>query len=613
MAARVSRLLRSEPAIILAFAGLAVVFSLPVYAHPDYWGIQDWDMFLLRSSVSRASILEYGQFPLWNPFTVGGMPHLAQPETNLLSLPFLVELLFGVILGNKLNITLHLFIGLGGTYFLARHFRQEVPAALLAAFVFMFSGMYAVTVTEGMVSGYAIAYMPWALLFFLRALESFVWTFAAVLVLTMMWLAGGIYPFCLTFLLLALYALLGATGRDLEWKPAAKVLASVVVLTFLLGAVKFLPAIEFTAQYQRQSEIYSGLSLEALVYGLFGRDQSLAAILDKSDVEGLLCGFTHGMGEIGMYVGVLPVMFFLVALFWGGRRYRSLALCVVLFVWLALGHRSAPLDLWALVHRIPPYSIMRTAERFRYVFMLGLALLAGAGLQLLADFLRRRFPARAWAGWAAPVVVVLVLVDLVTVNSPVLRDAFAIPPLQVEVSPSFVQTAGWPSYDQDGFVVDRNGDPIYQSFGAAYPAFLAGVGTIFAYESMPVPDKALPVSSPAYRGEVYLAGSDGHAAYRFWSPNRLVVEVESAAPGLLVINQNHYPGWRVKDGQSVEAHQGLLAVRVEPGSRLVEFYYLPTSVVVGALLSLITLIGMACWYRVLCRPADTPAGQGEVA
>lgn len=601
MRLHLSKVLRSESAIILAFAVLAVFFSLPVYAHPDYWGIQDWDMFLLRDSLSRASLLRYGQFPLWNPYTVGGMPHLAQPETNMLSLPFLVELFFGVILGNKINITLHLFIGLCGTYCLARHFQQGAMPAMLAAFVFMCSSMYALTITEGMVSGYAIAYMPWALLFFLKAVDRFVWVFAAVPVLTMMWLAGGIYPFCLTLLFLGIYALIGLYLHDIGLRRAVAVLSSIVVLTFLLGAVKFLPAIELTSQYQRQSEIYSGLSMEALHYGLFGRDQRSAAILDKSDAEGFLHGFTHGMGEVGMYVGYVPFLLFLAGCLWGPRQYRGLVICVCLFVWISLGHRVGPLDLWALVHKIPPYTIMRTAERFRYVFMLGVAVLAGAGLQNFADHLARRFPGQDRFRWLTGGIVALVLADLFMVNSPVFKDAFPLPPIKVEASDSFVQVPGGPGYDQYGFVVNRDGDQIYSSFGASYPAFLANAGTIFAYESMPVPGKAVAVSSPEYRGEVYLEGAGGHAAYRFWSPNRLLVDVETSTAGILVINQNHYPGWRAKGGLRVESYKGLLAVKVDQSVHQVEFYYLPASFVVGSLVSLFTLVGMGFWFWYLQR------------
>ena len=118
--------LKKHLPILVAAAIIAVLFSLPVFAHLDYWGIQDWDAFLFRDSFSRASLLQYGQFPLWNPYSMGGMPHLAQPETNILSLPFLCELLFGVLVGIRINIALHLFIGLTGFYYLGRHYRLDL-------------------------------------------------------------------------------------------------------------------------------------------------------------------------------------------------------------------------------------------------------------------------------------------------------------------------------------------------------------------------------------------------------------------------------------------------------------------------------------------------------
>lgn len=581
--------------IMALLAVIALAFAWPVLVHPDYWGIQDWDAFLARSGITRKTILDYGQFPLWNPYSNGGIPHLAHPELGIFSVQCLLELLFGVLAGDKISILLHLFAGLAGGYCLGRHFRMAAPSALLTAFLFMLSSMYALTLTEGMIAGYSIGFMPWAFLFFLKGLDDSRYVTAAMGVLTAMWLGGGIYPFCLSLLFFGTYAGFSVLCREVTLKRAVAVILALGLGTVLLGAVKFLPSIEFTRQYPRHSDLYSGFSLEALTYGLMGRDQRISAIEGKSEAEGFLYGFSHGMDEVGMYIGAMPLALFLLGFFWRGKRYRPLALSFLVFLWLAFGNRSAPFSLWQLVHTIPPYSILRTAERFRYIFMLCLAVFAGLGLQGLVESCRERVGRNGqWPAWLGAGVVALILVDLGMVNTPVWRDAFPIPPLELPEAGPFIQISGWPGYDEHGPQTPAS-NPYQLTYGAGYPAFLANRGTILAYESIPVPTKALPISDPAYRGEVFLEGTGGKASYAQWSPNRLVVDVEAEGEGLVVVNQNYYPGWWASGGKTVEPANGLLAVRVGPGRSQVALHYLPASFVAGGGISLITLAVMAGW------------------
>ena len=573
---------------------IATLFSLPLFEHLGYWGIQDWDWFLLYDGVTRDSVVRHGQVPLWNPYMKGGMPLLANPESNILSPSFLVQLLVDVVVAAKINIALHLFLGLCGTYCLARHYRLGVVASCLAALVFMLNSMYALTLTVGMEWGYAIAYLPWAFYFYLKAAENFSFTLAASLVLAVMWLSGGVYPFTIGLLLLGTHGLLAVVFREYQWQRTTLLLITIYGLTFLLGAVKFFPAIEFTQQYTRHSDLYAGYSLESLGYGLFGRDQTLAAILDKSREPGFWRGFSQSMDEVGMYIGVIPFALALVGAWFGRRVYRTLLIALAIFLWLSLGNRSEPFALWSLLREVPPYSIMRSVERFRFVVVLVIALLAGSGLQVLVDRLAQSQKKRQWSALTGVAITSLVLVDLFLVNGPIFKDAFPIPPIETPENHAFLQIGGFPEYDRNGPRTPES-NPLYTTYGAAFPAFLAKAGSVYGYESIPVPEKAIILDSPEYRGEVFLEGTGGTASYRLWSPNRLVVDLQAEGEGLVVINQNYYPGWRAK-GMQVEQVRGLLAVRVTPQVTTVELSYRPTSFLLGAITSGLTALGMALWY-----------------
>jgi hypothetical protein len=83
-------------------------------------------------------------------------------------------------------------------------------------------------------------------------------------------------------------------------------------------------------------------------------------------------------------------------------------------------------------------------------------------------------------------------------------------------------------------------------------------------------------------------------------PNRVEVKTESSSSSLLVLSANHYPGWRAfVDGQSVEVmrvNYNQRGVAVPAGNHLVRFVYQPKSVLIGLVISLLTLTGLMAWW-----------------
>ncbi len=79
-------------------------------------------------------------------------------------------------------------------------------------------------------------------------------------------------------------------------------------------------------------------------------------------------------------------------------------------------------------------------------------------------------------------------------------------------------------------------------------------------------------------------------------PNRLVLEVETPADGLLVLSEVYYPGWRAYvDGQETRVYRAdytLRAVFLRAGRHRVEMIYDPLSVKLGLAIFLLTLIAV---------------------
>jgi len=120
---------------------------------------------------------------------------------------------------------------------------------------------------------------------------------------------------------------------------------------------------------------------------------------------------------------------------------------------------------------------------------------------------------------------------------------------------------------------------------------------------------ALVESEPAERLGAASGGSAagggganvGSAEVTRYEPNRVDVRTKSSGPAILVLGENHYPGWRAYlDGQSVgvlRVDYNLRGVYVPAGEHEVRFVYRPKSVYVGLAVSLLAALALVVWWR----------------
>ena len=82
-----------------------------------------------------------------------------------------------------------------------------------------------------------------------------------------------------------------------------------------------------------------------------------------------------------------------------------------------------------------------------------------------------------------------------------------------------------------------------------------------------------------------------------YTPGRVVIEAAMACRGLVVLSDNHFPGWRATlDGQTaaiLPAYLSMRGVIAPPGRHRIAMEYHPWSVRLGALLSLLGVLGAA--------------------
>lgn len=356
-----------------------------------------WEDFLYQNYPFRifaATSMASGQLPLWNPYTLGGMPFMADIQTAVFYLPS-AALALAVHHGTlhhywlEVMILLHYPLAGGGMFYLARSFGIRRVSALFSGLAFMLSGfMIAHAIHQQIVT--LAAWYPAMLLLFRRLLQDrkWTWVFAGAVLLGHSTLAG--FP----QLSLYLYSLLGAyflfelfsqyPGRKLLSRDALLMTAraaALVLLSLTVAGLQLLPTRELSPLSERAEITYvksteGSLHPEQLLTFLF------PTYFGTSRAERYAYwgpGDYWHFWETCVYVGIPTLVLALLTLPLA-RRQRSVLFFWGLFAIALLYALGGSFPLHRIVFdTVPGFSLFRNPARAGIVTSLSLALLAGWG------------------------------------------------------------------------------------------------------------------------------------------------------------------------------------------------------------------------------------------
>jgi len=581
---------------LLLFSTVSLIYAYPILENISYWGQMDWDQFTYWNAVPREIMLNFHQFPLWTPYTNGGNVLLAHPQSPFLSPFYIFVMVFGPILGLKIEIIVHLFIGLLGMYHLANHLKLSRNAAYLSSFVFMLSSLYVLHLTEGHTEWLAMAFIPWVFLYFLKSLNNSRRMLGAVFFLALILLNGSIDVFAIFVFFISVYALLKAF--QLRRVIPLQILSFIFLGTFLLCAVKLIPMLEFLHQNPRLTDELSGTKFSVLTTMLLGRNQAFLDVHYLSWMEISKMGLDEQWHEYGAYIGIIPLLLFFCGAITRWKEYWPLILTGLISLLIALGEKS-PVNVWGVLHTFPIYNSLTTPSRFILGFVFSAALLSGFGLSAMERLISKIKNKNRidWAHGLSLLIVFFVVCDLWVVNSPIFKNAFRIRPVKITTNETFQQRFNDFNFHKKERFNSHEYDTSYSSM---YPIFLSNSGILEAYEVVNViKGNVRSISDSGYRGEAYLHNSHGGVFMKYFSPNKIIVEAHVKSPDTLILNQNYYNGWKVKIDdklRSAESYRGLIATRVQAGNHKVIFYYAPLSFLIGLLVSVSFILTVAIYY-----------------
>jgi hypothetical protein len=358
------------PALALA---TVVFYFTPLF---DSQKSIQWDAVDVHYSAQKyfADSLREGHLPQWTPFVFSGFPFLADPQTAAwypLHWPFF---LIGITpKAIEWELALHAFLALCGTYLLAKRLALNHRAALVAAVFYAGGGFFAGHSSHvGMFETAAL--LPWLLWAALRALE--IWDAPSILLASgiggLIALIGHFQTALYSFFALALLVI----ARRSSGKRAVSLLAFVTVATVLLSAIQTLPGLELTAQTDRATANYQGVTNAVLTPG------SLATLI-LPNFYGAVSGVYSGPPDITQfyfYAGILLIPLAIIGI-WKQRFWVPLAL-IVPALWYAFGPKTG---LYSALTLLPGFKNVRAPVHIWFVVALGLSLAAASGAAWLTQ------------------------------------------------------------------------------------------------------------------------------------------------------------------------------------------------------------------------------------
>ncbi|MEO8369740.1 MAG: hypothetical protein ABI806_11100 [Candidatus Solibacter sp.] len=565
-----------------------------------------------------------GRFPLWDPYEWAGhsligqvQPGIANPLNWIL---FAMPLSDGHIPVSTLHwywVTIH-WLGAVFCFALCRDLGAGYVASLLGGCIFSLAGFVGHTDWPQLLM--SAIWVPLVLLFFARAARGLapdassalggaalgmaflgthhvVPTFTAVLVGTM-WLA---------------YVALD-WRRVARWRHAAIFFA----VWLMVSAVQVLPALE----YAKQSLRWAGAA-EPLRWGQpVPYEVHAQYSLGWPSVAGIAVpGISlHANPHVGFAALLLAL-----AVVWrrrGDARVRWFGVVALGGLLLALG-KDFPLY-WLIYRFVPMVEKAREPAMAIALCQVGIAALAALGASM------------GKRAWVAPVALTIFLAEAVY-DAPRLarfdrRDSYAAMIAgQADIATFLKAQAGWFRVDFDDADVPYNFGDLYgiEQFGGVGSSLpirthqllgRAETPGLFGVRYRVTGKDPLPGQEEVFRSRSGLrVYRDSRIGEPMWAwrespcavPDRLrmvsrtselvTVEAEMGCPGLVVVGDAYYPGWRARvDGvrRPVQELDAVRAVRTEPGRHVIEFRYRPASMYWGFGLTMLGLsITAFLWLR----------------
>ena len=556
------------PTVMLLFIFITPLALLGFWYSSGKLGIADWDLYFPYHHYLRRTLLEFKQFPLWNPWTCGGTAALGDPEFPLFSPTFLIETIFGIPLGFRLAIFFSIAVTAVGTLLLSKRLHLSVTGSIIAALGISFGSVTLLEIVEGHPNVLSAMWLPWIFWAWFGAYQDRAAkrsavknTIAAGAFLALTFFQGGIYLLSYTGLVFLIMIVLAGKSR-----LALKTTIISTLWALAITAVKLVPTLFWLKQYPDESYANSTYTLSWITDIFFGRHLHGADIIFQQ---------TSGWHEYGAYIGLgiaaLAVIGAITA-----RKKRIVQGLIIGTIIAVLLSSTGP----ALKNTFDqmPFIPRSNISRIIIFAVMSLSLLAGFGI----DYLKRLFKSKL----IITLIIGIVAIELFSLSYPLSEQAFVLQPVYPLVKPAPSPIA----FTTQRF--DEQGQETRTT--RTYAAAKAGYG-VFAYCTVLGPPSAVRTiydegNNTAFN--VHPKKELTNTAMRFWSPNKIIIDTNSSQAIRVELNTNYAKGWYANNKPAGEK-AGRVSADLPPNTNRVIFTYRPPGLYIGLPITIIAIISIA--------------------
>ncbi|MEI8247701.1 MAG: hypothetical protein WCI51_17830 [Lentisphaerota bacterium] len=502
---------------------LGIVFCcwFPLIRYPDKCGsLGDWDMFLAFYEAGRKTIVEYGQFPYWNPWHFGGVPLFANPQLSILGIetPFIV--FFGTYYGLRLAMIFYVLAGAFGMWLLLGDYAVNHVSRFWGSLVFSLSGPLALHMAAGHPVMVTIVFLPW-LLYFLRRLKD-----SENGALLFGFTAGMLVNHSLHYVSLVVTSFIGIYFaveliKNIRSRQFLFHAALAGLMFLAVGAYRTIVTLQLLSEFPRAMDLRLDIGLHHYLLSLIYPGQSLFTFPKVQ--------FCWNWFEVGCYVGVVAMVMFIIS---AVKAFKWWHWGFVLASLLSINSTCQYLPGYWL-RDVPPFTSFFCITRWRFLVVFFIAIGCCAGF----DWLYEKFKERGAR------IRLLILIAL-SISGLIYNQYVNWQGVTWVTEDSLMKTVPVSSET----IITAQEHEKYSLYASTHK----GVAQLFAYEPLLGYEKQyrnqrIPVGSKYYKGEFF--AYKGALTDILWTPG--LFELTCAAGSSIVINQNVSSYWRGADGKQI--------------------------------------------------------------
>jgi hypothetical protein len=539
------------------------VYSLSFLKNIHYYSINsDWLLYLSFNRYIRDSLLIHHQFPLWCPYLGGGFPVISLPIFTALHPLIANSILFGEVVGIKIDIVIFHVISVVGMFYLTRHYlKYSYPGFVISTLLVILNQWWFYYVFFG--GNYLELWyftFPLIFFFFLKSQEQKIYRITTALMLALMLLTVK-FNFLVLCVFFILYIFLGCLIEK-KWEKLPMQyynLFFILIVSCLYAMVKLLPVCELINVNSRVRDVvpFKWPSYETI--------SSFFYFLVRS-------------------LGITQIFLCLGALILAKKESLKWFIMLIFFAFMS-SEDGAPFFLAAISSRLPVFRSMSSFEKYYGFFFIFLsALMSGKFLTLLSYKMKSNKK-----NFFIVLLCMLTLSPLWITSHEKQKYIFRheLPLLKKEEQ----------FYQIKGINLARNS--VRTTNSLQYFNIMRNIGTIDWDTTLPIKESSIPkyfidasdnmFINKRYEGEVFGFATENTARLKEIAVNTIILDVAIKNPGKVIINQNFDKYWNTNKG-SLSESQGLLCLELfEKGTYSVILTYAPRSFYIGLIISIASL------------------------